>query len=131
MVYSSLVHFANYIEEFKNKPIRVSATVQTKVTMGDITESRPVNVSFSFFYVNSLPISNWIVPPSLVFLSKHKNVRTHMYSQLGAHIHNEWNHGNIWRSSSNAQTNVSWRAAEEASERLPLRTQTHTSCLQK
>lgn len=29
-----------------------------EVTMGYITESRPVNVSFSFFYINSLPISN-------------------------------------------------------------------------
>lgn len=38
---------------------RLNATVQSEGTMGDITESRPVNVSFSFFYINNLPISNW------------------------------------------------------------------------
>lgn len=66
------VHFGNYTVEFKNNPSarlyyeqgsRPDGTVQTEVTMGDITESRPVNVSFSFFYINSLPISNWNMTP--------------------------------------------------------------------
>lgn len=50
---------------------RLDATVQIEVTMGDITESRPVNVSFSFFYINSLPISNWDMsfPPSSCYLN--------------------------------------------------------------
>lgn len=63
---------------------RPDATAQTEVTMGDITESRPVNVSFSFFYINSLPISNWNMTPSVLFLSKH--IDAHACAHIRSHI---------------------------------------------
>lgn len=45
-----------------------------EVTTADIKVQRPVNVSSSFFYINSLPISNWIVAPPLS--SSYLNRRT-------------------------------------------------------
>lgn len=94
---------------------------RSEVAMGDITEPRPVNVSFSFFYINSLPISNWNTAPlPPLFIQTHRAACSYvrMHWPGDAHVHIQGGNGNIWRSSSNAQTNVSWRAPKKPSERL-------------
>ncbi len=134
--------------EFKNNPsgrlsfercFRPDATVQTEVTMGDITESRPVNVSFSFFYINSLPISNWNTTPPLLFLSKHidTHARTHIYTHTLGHTHTVghasihprelWEHlEELIQCTDKRFLESTNRTIREASNSPPLLTQTHT-----
>lgn len=91
-------------------------------------------VSFTSTIYPSL-IGTW--PTFLFFLSKHIDMYTNKhtcihssrYTLHHARTHNRWSYGNIWRSSSNAQTNVSWRAPKEPSRRLQTARQTKSISL--